>query len=223
MTERMTMGEAIDRMLAGQRTYINNFNGVFAAHPELIDQLNPQTILRYTTVLKRAPTGLHLFIGGKRTGSSLHCAMSGNFFCMIHGEKKWTLVDPRFTPYMYPTLHQEGIYAVSAIDALKPLDQLDDEGYRLWRRVPKYVVHLKEGDVYFNPQWWWHMVENQTDTSIGLAFRVAPAKLFSGNPIFEALALSSPHILKLSARWIFTRRIPGDADVLNRLFPNKPS
>jgi hypothetical protein len=222
-TVPLTIAEAVDRMLAGQPTYINNYNGVFQNHPDLIDQLDPDKIRRYTTAFTRNPTGIHLFMGAKRTGSSLHCASGGNFFCMIHGEKKWTIVHPDFTPYLYPTLHRQGLYAVSAVDALKPLDVLDREGYRLWRNVAKRSVYLREGDVYFNPQWWWHMVENPSETSIGLAFRVAPAGAFAGNPMFALLMMSSPHITKVLLRWLVTRRPARDADVLDRLFPNQSS
>jgi hypothetical protein len=136
---------------------------------------------------------------------------------MIHGEKKWTIIHPDFTPYLYPTLHPEGLYALSAIDALKPLDVLEREGYQLWRSVPKRTIHLKEGDVYYNPQWWWHMVENPSETSIGLAFRVFPGRSFGGNPMFTLLMMSRPRIMKTVIRWLITGRGLRDVDVLDRL------
>jgi hypothetical protein len=217
-TAYLTMAEAIVSMLADQPTYINNYSGIFTEHPKLLDQVDLYKIRRYTPSLVKDPSGLNLFIGGKRSGSSLHCAAGGNFFCMIHGEKKWTLAHPSFTPYMYATLHSTGLYAASAINGLKSFDQLDQEGYRLWRHVPKYVAYLKQGDVYFNPQWWWHMVENPTDTSIGLAVRVLHKKPFVGNPVFQALALCRPQLLKVSARWMFTRQPMRDKDLLEHIF-----
>lgn len=217
-TDHISIAEAVDRMLAGEPTYINNYSGVFTDHPKLFDEIDPLKIRAYTPALVKDPTGLNLFMGGKGTGSPLHCASGGNFFCMIHGEKKWTLAHPDFTPYMYPTLHPDGLYAASSIQAHKSYDQLDEEGYRLWRHVPKYRVHLKEGDVYFNPQWWWHMVENPTDTSIGIAVRVGHRKLFIGNPVFQALILSRPRTLKISARWMITRRPMRDEDLLQHIF-----
>ena len=140
---------------------------------------------------------------------------------MIHGEKKWMIIHPDFTPYLYPMLHPQGIYAISAIDALKPLDLLEREGYRLWRYVPKRYIHLREGDVYYNPQWWWHLVENPTETSIGLAFRVLPGSSFGGNPMFTLLMMSSPHIMKILIRWLVTRSPSRDVDILDHLFFSK--
>jgi hypothetical protein len=103
------------------------------------------------------------------------------------------------------------------------IDALEREGYRLWRYVPKRSIHLKEGDVYYNPQWWWHLVENPTETSIGLAFEVLPGSSFGGNLMFALLMMSRPHIMKMLLRWIITRRPSRDVDILDHIFFSKSS
>lgn len=58
--------------------------------------------------------------------------------------------------------------------------------YPLYQWIDSYTVHLKPGDVFYNPPFMWHTIQNPTD-SIGVgyryikmshAFRMAPLYYF---------------------------------------------
>jgi hypothetical protein len=87
---------------------------------------------------------------------------------MIDGEKKWTFVDPELTWMLYPVM-QVGAVAFASLVSFPALADLSV--YRLYKYCPRYSVHLKPGDVLFNPPWWWHAVENPTATSVAVATR----------------------------------------------------
>lgn len=55
-------------------------------------------------------------MGGKSTGTSLHCSITGNFFYNIKGNKLWYLIDPKHTKYLRPILSRTGLFAVSRLD-----------------------------------------------------------------------------------------------------------
>ena len=104
-----------------------------------------------------------LFFGGKGTGTTFHCAMKSNFFFNIKGRKKWTFIDPKYSKYMKGALSNSALFVVSKHDYFKNKSLLDN--------VPKYEIILEEGDVLFNPCWWWHCVENLSKYTIGVANR----------------------------------------------------
>ena len=71
-----------------------------------------------------------------------------------------------------------------------------DREFPLYRYVPKYVAHLKPGDVLFNPRWWWHAVDNLTPSSNGVTTRWTTPLVASGSP-FEWLSWCSWQMLKI--------------------------
>ena len=92
---------------------------------------------------------------------------------------------------------QSGIYCASPIDLAKSPDVISEQGYELWRYVPKYEAHLDPGDVLFNPAWWWHWVDNTSETSIGVANRFPSDTFFAGNAALQMLAMGNPHAIKV--------------------------
>ena len=145
--------------------YCASADAPFARFPELADELGIPKLQPY---LQRTNTFNQFFIGRKATGSGFHCAGIWNFFMMIEGEKKWTFVDPELTWMMYPSI-RVGAVAFSSLVFFP--DQSDPSVYRLYKYCPRYSVHLKPGDVLFDPPWWWHTVENKTPTSVAVATR----------------------------------------------------
>jgi oxalate decarboxylase/phosphoglucose isomerase-like protein (cupin superfamily) len=50
-------------------------------------------------------------------------------------------------------------------------DNYDKKAFPLFQYCPVYTAVLEEGDVLFNPPWWWHSIKNISDTTIGVASR----------------------------------------------------
>lgn len=162
----LTLGESIKNMLDcdAERLYINNVTKIFVDHPELIDDLELNRIKEVdNSINEKNWLKVNMFMGGRDTGSSLHCAVAGNFFFNIHGKKKWILIDPKYSRYLKSTPSKSFEFVISGDDMENPSEIL--------RRIPKYEVILEPGDVLYNPPWWWHYVHNETDFTIGCAVR----------------------------------------------------
>jgi hypothetical protein len=117
------------------------------------------------------------------TGTGFHCADGHNLFLDLRGRKEWTFIHPSYNPVMMPGLSRYSVYAVSEIDdeIFVGLDQIHAK-HPILRYVPKYRVLLEEGDVLYNPPWWWHRVLNQSKLTIGCATRyLADLSRYSGS------------------------------------------
>ena len=135
-----------------------------------------------------------LFAGKKSTGTWWHCAGGMNFFLMLNGSKKWTFIDPAYSPFVFPITEGKGktmYYLSSVVDRsevyksskskLGAVDTANMDEYEqsevtdlmrtMFDSCPKYEVILEPGDVLYNPAWWWHEVQNITEQSIGVATR----------------------------------------------------
>ena len=109
--------------------------------------------------------GFQLFIDGGGTRTKLQCAMQGNFFVMVQGEKQWRLLPSRYNSVINPPADR-ALYNRSSVDVYKP-DLSEFPGFD---KIDYYDVHLKPGDIFYNPPFMWHDVMNLTD-SIGVAYR----------------------------------------------------
>jgi hypothetical protein len=159
--ENIKFSNACDMIENGEQIYINNFHSIFIDCEILqkdldLNKLNEITPIDYVDTSQ-------LFFGPKGTGTTLHCAMKSNIFYNVKGKKKWTFIDPEYSPYLSAVLSNNGIFVVSKLNYFKNKEIL--------RNIPKYEYVLEEGDVLFNPSWWWHCVENISEYTIGVANR----------------------------------------------------
>ncbi len=122
------------------------------------------------------------------TGSTLHAANGDNLFMNLKGRKEWHMIPPQYSPWVLPALSRYAVYAVSELREFG----LDDYERRYrdhphLRSVPKFVAELEEGDVLYNPPWWWHDVRNRTPFTVGAAVRYpGGASTVSRSPTFNA-------------------------------------
>jgi hypothetical protein len=100
-----------------------------------------------------------MYVGGAGTATSLHCAAVSNLYIQIYGRKKWVLVAPEFTPFMYPAATR-GLNWQSRVDFRNP----DFTACPLYRFVDRYETVLEPGDVLWNPPFVWHGVANITES-----------------------------------------------------------
>ena len=138
--------------------YLNNNHTTF---PDIYNDIKPEFEAFMGSLSSSNLRNIHianLFIGkngDKTTGSNMHCGGSGNFFCMLKGQKYWTLIDPVLSPLLKGRVSQSGIHAQTLFDMEdSPLDILPE----LFLRLPRYEVMLEEGDILWNPPWWWHRI-----------------------------------------------------------------
>jgi len=159
--------------------YLHNSEQVFVRHPELVKELDLHRLLPLVGDGRLANSHprlgnlpVQLFLGREGTGTGFHCANGFNWFFMVEGEKRWTFVDPRWTPLMFPGLTRGALYQTSAVtDPNTVLARY----LPLWRVCPRYEAVLRPGDVLLNPPWWWHCIENLTPATTAAATRWADA------------------------------------------------
>ena len=203
--EYISLKENIENMLiktdnTTNSVYINNVMEIFDKHPELIKHLELNNISKIDdSINEETWLKAQLFLGGPGTGSSLHCAIGGNFFFNIHGKKKWILIDPKYSMFMKSTPAEKFGFVISGHD----IENLEQFGI-LNEVIPKYEVILEPGDVLFVPPWYWHHVKNVSNFTIGIAIRdhTAYKQSFQNNPLFMRL---SPYLnLKLHPLFLKT-------------------
>lgn len=127
---------------------------------------------------------LKMYVGGANTATSLHCAGVSNLYLQVYGQKRWVLVAPRFTPFMYPAL-SKGLNWQSRVDFRSP----DYTANPLYRYVDRYETVLGPGDVLWNPPWVWHGVQNLTESIAVSMWWVNVRRAFGNNALFSALTL----------------------------------
>jgi ribosomal protein L16 Arg81 hydroxylase len=133
-----------------------------------------------------------LWVGPGGTVTPLHQDICCNsLFVQIEGRKKFTLISPAQTPYLYDHTNY-----FSPIDVEKP----DYERYPLYRNVRPLNVIVEPGEVLFIPAGWWHQVR-ALETSISMSFtnfsfdqNVYPSFSQKYGEI-ETQELLSPHVL----------------------------
>jgi len=93
------------------------------------------------------------------TGTFWHCEYGNNWFVQVAGRKRWYLLSPRYSAYMKPGRKGKPVIR-------SPIDIIKYEKY-----LPIQYVDLRAGDMLYNPEWWWHRIENYDGLSIGIPFR----------------------------------------------------
>ncbi len=153
-----------------QNHYINNFYGILEdedfdtkCNGLELDQIQGQRNIIAQWFISRS----------SKLGSSLHCAGGENMFLNIVGQKEWHFIDPSYTAVLQASVSKYGVYAISEM-----MEEIGTDGhaeliagYPHMRHVPFYKTVLEEGDLLFNPPFWWHTVRNLSDYNVGCATR----------------------------------------------------
>ena len=182
----------------GEPLYINNISKLFTESDKAREELNLQKLSeimneRFLNDPKNNDFMSQLFLGGKNTGTSLHCASNINFFFNIKGTKHWGFIDQKYTHLINCQTSSKGLFAVSSDDFF-----LESEK-NAFLKIPRYETVLNAGDFLFNPAWYWHAVKNKSDYTIAVANRymsniisTAEIPTLRNNYFFTFLQLFSP-------------------------------
>lgn len=219
---KISLKDSIQTMKTdSEKLYINNITEIFHNHPELVDELELNSLV--TAEPKITPETwlkINMFMGGLGTGSSLHCAVASNFFFNVHGKKKWVLIHPKYSKYLKSMPSKGFEFAISGYNIEEPSEILE--------KIPKYEVILEPGDVLYNAPWFWHYVKNITDFTIGCAIRdhTTYQQSFKNNPMFMWMSpyptYLNPWLLKV-VNWIkgrgylLNRSLKSEHDIVNNL------
>ena len=129
--------------------------------------------------------------------TDLHCEPIGNVAVQLHGSKQWTLIDPRQSTLLKPSVSRHGrAFYYSNINPLDP---------KALANVRHYKVITRAGDGLWVPPWMWHRVDylsdvigddgNQAEPALAASlFHFRPAEFAINNPLFALLMI--PNLFK---------------------------
>jgi len=180
--------DAMERTRAGRPGYAR-FSPLLIERPELVDDLDLDYLLAATGSHPRAVL-FQLFAGATGTRTETHCAVGNNAFAQVHGEKIWRFVAPRHSAALNPLPFGRPYFGSAAT--------LHDPRLSTHPDVPIHDVHLLPGDVLLVPPFWWHQVDNPTE-SIGVAMRWHhPLQAFKQSTFMTLMTLTSrrPNIVR---------------------------
>jgi hypothetical protein len=100
---------------------------------------------------------------GENTGTDMHCANNFNVFFQLKGAKKWRFVNPEYTPLVYPVVSRVNGYFGSFVNYHADEEQIE-EVRRVFEHCPRFETVVQEGEVLFNPPFWWHSVSAVPET-----------------------------------------------------------
>lgn len=189
--------------------YLHNSEILFNKYPEIKDYFEYELLEPY---LKMKVGYEQFFLGREGTGSPFHHAGVHNMFYMIEGKKKWSFVDPFDTYLAYPI----PVFGVAAgiLGVLWP-GKGNMKDFPLFKYCPIYSTILEEGDVLYNPPWWWHAIENITSKSVAVASRWHTGGIAGHNYLmteenYEIDRFSSMSFFLGLASWPFLHEILAD-------------
>ncbi|MCB0401875.1 MAG: cupin-like domain-containing protein [Flavobacteriales bacterium] len=187
--EESTLGEVIDDIRGGKGKYYR-FYPLLKRHPEHILDFDYEWLREHRDGYN-VGEAFHTFISGQGGFTPIHNAGAENLFIQVYGEKKWVLYPTEATCVIDPSpsysFYRSAPVRYNNRD-FNPFE-LNYEDYPLYRYLNGYSVHLKPGDVFYNPAYMWHSVKNPTD-SIGVGYRFfTPFKTFARTPLYFFLDL----------------------------------
>ncbi len=114
-----------------------------------------------------------VFIGGNDTYTPIHSAMPSNIFIQAFGEKEWVIYPPQLTAIIDcepgKNFHR-GAPHKKETGPFNPFNPDYESPYNLYKYIDGIKVHLKPGDIMYNPPQYWHAVKNRS-VSIGVGYR----------------------------------------------------
>ncbi len=187
--EESTLGEVLDDIRGGKGKYYR-FYPLLKNHPEHLLDFDYKWLRKQR---RRFSLGeaFHVFISGKGGFTPIHNASAENIFTQVYGEKKWVLYPVEATCVVDPSpansFYRSAPVRVNDRD-FNPFEK-NFEDYPLFKYINGYSVHLKPGDILYNPPYMWHSVKNPTD-SIGVGYRFfTPFQTFCSKPLYFFLDL----------------------------------
>lgn len=184
--EETTLADIIDNIRGGKGKYYR-FYPLMERHPEHLLDFDYKW-LRKRRIGYSLGEAFHIFISGKGGFTPLHNAGTPNIFVQAYGEKEWRLIPNHFACVIDPA-PARNMYRSAPIRAgvdYNPFKK-NFENYPLMKYVDYYKVHLKQGDVFYNPPYMWHCITNPTD-SIGVGYRYfSPLYTFRLGPLYQFL------------------------------------
>ena len=181
-SEEIIFGDFLDQVLSGGMKYMR-FSPLLEKFPELLQDFD-KTFCKGMTGGKSWGSMYQLFIGGKKTFTPLHNAMSPFFFVNVTGVKRWALIPSCYLAALNPPA--DG-YGYNHSDAEADLSNV--ERFPGFESIDRWEAVMQPADVLYVPAWMWHSVQNEAPT-IGVRWGfVYPWEMVAGSPTLAFIRL----------------------------------
>ena len=160
--EEMDFGHYIRQLRSGSLKYLR-FSEIVNNHKELKEDFDMGWLRNFLHSIPYSwSEDAKMFMGKKGTLTPLHVGFSDFLFVQVKGRKKWILYPPNNRLFL-DARTERTMYFYSNADPY----EVDKLGFPLFKHAEKYEVYLEPGDVLWVPSFFWHHVENLSD-SIGI-------------------------------------------------------
>lgn len=188
--ELVALKDLVGRIQAGEAIYGQNLQEIFQVCQELKSDIRSDIIHHFISTKKTSPkSSMQLFISNAKSRTAFHCATTVNIFTQVYGSKRWTMVDPYHSLFINMIPRKDTFYFQSPVDWNDSIEENQAKGFELYNCIPKYTGIIQPGDAILVPQWWWHAVDNLSD-SIGVSVH-SINDFYKGHYIFPILTLFS--------------------------------
>lgn len=141
--------------------------------PELTADVEPH-IAWMSTALGKLPDAVNFWLGEANAITSMHKDHYENLYCVISGEKHFTLMPPTDRPFIPYGLYQPAVYHQRDDGEFEVIDQSDSEmvpwipldplnpdleRYPQYRRARPLHCSVKSGEMLYLPSLWFHHVQ----------------------------------------------------------------
>lgn len=155
-----------------------SFNPIVHKYKELKEDFDYKILFKYRNIIASG-TQYQLFIGKEGSHTDLHSTIVNNYFIQVAGKKRWRLYHPDWNPVIDIAITREPCFH----SRIEISDGLEDT---LLKYADYQEFELEAGDIFYNPPFQWHRVEN-IGHSIGLAFKWTSALSFTRQNITQAV------------------------------------
>jgi hypothetical protein len=172
--QNLTLKDIIDGIQKGMGRYYR-FYPLLDRHPEHMADFDVKWLRMFKKV-NSLTESFQVFIGGDNSYTPLHNSSLGNLFTQVVGEKEWVLYphenvavidpDPVRNIYRHAPIRKDG-------DSFNAFNPDFTYPFDLYKKLNGFKVHLKPGDIFYNPPYYWHSVKN-IGNSIGVGYRWLP-------------------------------------------------
>lgn len=165
--ESILLKDYINELEQGSRKYLK-LSGLAQNEKSIQEDLDLNWLKRLKSKFSFGET-FFMFIGGKETVTPMHNEFPTTVYIQIHGVKRWIIYPPEDRIYL-DAITERRPYFFS-----KFIPDAENKQHQLGLFARKYEILMEPGDVLIVPPFYWHYVENKTD-SIGVAYKFANIK-----------------------------------------------
>lgn len=172
-TESIKLKNYIEELELGTRKYLK-LSDLAKREKSLQEDLDLKWLKSFKPRFAVGET-YYMFIGGKGTVTPMHNEFSTTIYVQVFGQKKWTLYPPEDRVYLNAVTERRPYFFSNYVPGG------DNKDYSLGQYAEKIEIIMEPGDVLVLPNFYFHYVENLSD-SIGVAYKFAD--------VFSALKVS---------------------------------